>query len=285
MPPRAGAGSWSGASPCPRPEATTRCVGPRPRSPKGSASRPSRSTPSPCGRRSSATLPGRCARACHPRPSGPNARLEWSPPPTRWSPAGRMSPGRARPSPRAREGPRVEEWEEPGSSSRATGSPVLGSGTSGSPRNPRRWVPSSPAAPAATPTTSPPPWPDRGLALGPGEGGRDAVCRGAVLQRGEGRGGGTRRSGTGRASTVTSSGPCRPLPGWPRSQARRRGKGCPSGLVSVRVPEMCRRLVVALPARSLELGLVWSWWRRVRRWRARCRHSRRRALPSGHDPP
>jgi hypothetical protein len=136
MPPRAGAGSWSGASPCPRPEATTRCVGPRPRSPKGSASRPSRSTPSPCGRRSSATLPGRCARACHPRPSGPNARLEWSPPPTRWSPAGRMSPGRARPSPRAREGPRVEEWEEPGSSSRATGSPVLGSGTSGSPSEP-----------------------------------------------------------------------------------------------------------------------------------------------------
>jgi hypothetical protein len=109
-----------------------------------------------CGRRSRATLAGRCYRlATHarrdqasvwggalPRTRGPapdqGAAGAGGSATTvgRWWPAGRLSSGRARPSPRAREGPRVEEWEEPGSSSRATGSPVLGSGTSGSPSEP-----------------------------------------------------------------------------------------------------------------------------------------------------
>jgi len=257
--------------------------------PRGWASRPNRSTPSPCGSPPgyrgcrgagrSGEAPflretiegharGEVLQACHPRPSGPSVCLGWSPPanpgagpgsgcgwcrglchdgwavvaswPAEFWPRSTVTEGEGGATGRGVGGARVVEPRDwlPGPGVWHLGVPI-GTHADG--------VPSSPAAPAATPTTSPPPWPDRGLALGPGEGGRDALCRGAVLQRGEGRGGGTRRSGTGRASTVTSSGPCRPLPGWPRSQARRRGKGCPSGLVSVTVPAVRRRLVVALP--------------------------------------
>jgi len=44
-----------------------------------------------------------------------------------------------------------------------------------------------------------------------------------------------------------------------------------------------RGLVVALPTRSLELRLAWSWWRRARGWHARCSHDRRCTLRGGHD--
>jgi hypothetical protein len=167
----------------------------------------------------------------------------------RWSPAGRPSPGRARPSPRARRSHGSMTGRSPGLEphDRLPGPGVwhpIGTHFDG--------APSSPVAPSATPTTSPPPWPDRGLALGPGEGGRDTVCREPCCKETKGeRGRDQRRSGTGRASTATSSGPCRagrdPKPGGGE-------KGCPFSLVSVTVPEGRRLLVVALPARR---SFIW----------------------------
>jgi hypothetical protein len=112
-------------------------------------------------------------------------------------------------------------------------------------------VPSSPTAPSAIPTTSPPPWPRLRLAPGPGEGGRDALRCGAVLQGGKrgdraGPGGGPARAELVPPSHPIPAGPCRagrdPPPG--RGATKR---GCPLGPARVTVPEVRRRLVAVLP--------------------------------------
>ncbi len=64
-----------------------------------------------------------------------------------------------------------------------------------------------------------------------------------------------------------------------RSQGEGQQGAVPRPWPALTVPEVRGLLAVALslPARSRELGLAWSWWRRARRWQARCTHHRRGA--------
>jgi hypothetical protein len=106
------------------------------------------------------------------------------------------------------------------------------------------------------PRLRPGPGPDRGLAPGPGEGGRDALRRGAVSRGGEEGD----RAGPGRGPALAElvppphpvpAGPC--LAGFDPKPGGGASRGCPSGLASSTVPEVCRLLAVALPPGHLGL--------------------------------
>ncbi len=190
--------------------------------------------------------------------------------------------GSGSPSPKARRGHGAPSGDEPGSSSRAAGSPVPRSGPSGPHRNGSRWGAllarrslGDPDDLASSPALVPAELSSQGLATVASTRWVAEPC----LEEAKGETGldqdGVRRW-PGRHRHLTSSMPAGAWPAAIRRQAERQQGGVPR-------PGQLMAVAPPLPVSAPEPGLAWSWWGRAKRQRTRCGHDRRRALQGDHE--